>query len=188
MSAPKDFYSITREDAAAKLGISTRTIDRYVKRKKLRTKLSPSRTILIHEKDLAKFKTQATSKTNKKTPNSSQFKKSPKPEMPQAEAIEVSSEAAEEKIFRELYDEASRDLKAKQEKLEAASFRVGQLEAQLKSSVPLLEFKQKEQSMLTEHSHLKEKLVAAILKGWVFLGLAITAAAISIVLAAINYF
>ena len=61
----------------------------------------------------------------------------------------------------------------KQEKLEAASFRVGQLEAQLKNSVPLLEHKQKEQELDAEKSRLKEKLVGSILKGWIFLGIAI---------------
>ena len=92
-----------------------------------------------------------------------------------AEAVEVMAENVEERVFRELYEETNKDLKQKQEKLEAASFRVGQLEAQLKNSVPLLEHKQKEEVMVGETSRLKEKLITAILKGWVFLGIAITA-------------
>lgn len=184
MSAQKDFYSVTREEAAEELGVSTRTLDRYLKRGKLRMKLSPSRQVLIHEKDLEKLgeKLQPVKKSNP----AHSGKKKLREDLP-PEAIEISSEAIEEKIFRELYDEAAKDLRAKQEKLEAASFRVGQLEAQLKSSVPLLEFKQKEQTMLGEQSRLKEKLVAAILKSWVFLGLAVTATIIAVILALVNY-
>ena len=178
----KDFYSVTREEAAAGLGVSTRTIDRYVKSKKLRSKFSPSRQVLIHTKDLEKLGGNV-----KAAKKSAQPKKS-KPVEATAEPIEVANESVEEKVFRDLYEEASKDLKSKQEKLEAASFRVGQLEAQLKSSVPLLEHKQKEQAMLGENARLKEKLVASILKSWVFLGIAGLAATIAAILAFLNYF
>jgi len=170
MSTKKDFYTIAREEAADILGVSTRTLDRYTKSGKLRTKLSPSRNILIHEKDLEKL-------SSKPIPKKITAKKKSAPQSAaEAETVEVETENVEEKVFRDLYEEASKDLKQKQEKLEAASFRVGQLEAQLKSSVPLLEHKQREQEMLGENSRLKEKLVAAILKSWVFLGIAAVSA------------
>jgi hypothetical protein len=75
----------------------------------------------------------------------------------------------------------------KQEKLEAASFRVGQLEAQLKNSVPLLEHKQKEQELDSQNSQLKEKLIAVILKGWIFLGVAILATVVAAALGFLLY-
>jgi hypothetical protein len=172
----KDFYTVTREEAASILSVSTRTLDRYVKSKKLRSKLSPSRNILIHAKDLEKLSKKPLPKkstTAKKTT-------APKVEQaPHAETIEIETENVEEKVFRDLYEEANSDLKAKQEKLEAASFRVGQLEAQLKNSVPLLEHKQKEQELDSQNSVLKQKLVASILKSWVFLGVAIVAAVVA---------
>lgn len=178
MSAQKDFCSITRDEAAEKLGISIRTLDRYLKRGKLKFKLSPSRQVLIHAGELEKLGGKIHAQPKTKTAP----RKASEPE-----TVEVATEAVEEKIFRELYEEASKDLKAKQEKLEAASFRVGQLEAQLKSSVPLLEFKQKESEMQSENSKLKEKLVAAILKSWVFLGVAILATIVAAVLSFLNY-
>ncbi len=188
MSVQKNLYSVTREDAAAQLGISLRTLDRYLKRGKLRSQLSASRQVLVHEKDLAKIESAPPPAKKAK----SEKKKLKKENMPKEdatpEAIEVTAESVEEKIFRELYDVASKDLRMKQEKLEAASFRVGQLEAQLKSSVPLLEFKEKEEVMLGENSRLKEKLIAAILKSWVFLGLAAIAAIVAVVLVVLNYF
>ncbi|MCK5471852.1 helix-turn-helix domain-containing protein [Candidatus Gracilibacteria bacterium] len=172
MHSKKDFFTTTREEAAKLLGVSTRTLDRYTKRGKLRVKLSADRKILIHAKDLEKIaKHSLPEKTFAKRKTSSKGKTEPVA----AEAVEVTTENVEEKVFRELYEEANKDLKQKQEKLEAASFRVGQLEAQLKNSVPLLEHKQKEEVMVGETSRLKEKLITAILKGWVFLGIAITA-------------
>ena len=182
MSARKDFYSITRDEAALRLGISTRTLDRYIKRRKLRVKLSPSRQVLINSQDLSAL--GAKRKPFKKFSSA----KNTRAEENTAEAVEVTTENVEEKVFRELYEEANKDLKAKQEKLEAASFRVGQLEAQLKSSVPLLEHKQKEQSLLGENSRLKEKLISAILKSWIFLAIAGLATAVAVVLALLSYF
>jgi len=184
MHSKKDFYTTTREEAAKLLGVSTRTLDRYTKQGKLRVKLSADRKILIHVKDLEKIvKHPLPEKTFAKRKTSSKEKIEPVA----AEAVEVTTENVEEKVFRELYDEANKDLKQKQEKLEAASFRVGQLEAQLKNSVPLLEHKQKEEVMVGETSRLKEKLITAILKGWVFLGIAITATIVTGVLGFLLY-
>ena len=191
MPTKKDFYTITREEAASVLNISMRTLDRYTKNGKLRTHLSPGRNILIHEKDLEKFVPTEKEKRKNSTSNKSatpKKKAAPKIEnVPRAEAVEVKTENVEEKVFRELYEETSKDLKQKQEKLEAASFRVGQLEAQLKNSVPLLEHKQQEKEMLSESSRLKEKLVTSILKGWIFLGLAILAIVIAGALGALMW-
>ncbi|MCF7846222.1 MAG: hypothetical protein K9L85_03200 [Candidatus Peribacteraceae bacterium] len=180
MSARKDFYSVARDEAAERLGVSTRTLDRYIKSGKLRVKLSPSRQVLIHSQDLSKLNT-------KRKPFKKARTRKEQTAEPSAEPIEVATDNAEEKVFRELYEEANRELKTKQEKLEAASFRVGQLEAQLKSSVPLLEYKEKEQTLLGENSKLKEKLVATILKSWIFLAVAGLATAVAAALALLNY-
>ncbi|MCF7836321.1 hypothetical protein K9N08_01645 [Candidatus Gracilibacteria bacterium] len=183
MPAKKDFYTTTREEAAELLGVSTRTLDRYAKGGKLRTKLSASRNILIHEKDLVNLRKNL----GPKKTTSSRPRPIPTREVEAMEAIEVATENVEEKVFRELYEETNKELRAKQEKLEAASFRVGQLEAQLKNSVPLLEHKQKEQELDAEKSRLKEKLVGSILKSWVFLGVAILATAVAATLGFLLY-
>ena len=183
MPSKKDFYTVARETAAETLGISTRTLDRYIKRGKLRTKSVGGRNVLIHEKDLAQFARKLSggkSRPAKRTTHSM------KREF-EGEAVEVATENVEEKVFRELYEEANKDLKTKQEKLEAASFRVGQLEAQLKSSVPLLEFKQREETLRGESVRLKERLITEILKSWVFLGLAIASTLVAGILGFLMY-
>jgi len=179
MSAQKNLFTVTREDAADILAVSLRTLDRYLKKGKLKSK-SDGRIVLIHSQSLADF-TKKISVPTKKSPMKKKRKLLSRKEIPEAETIEVSSGSVEEKVFRELYEEASKELRGKQEKLEAASFRVGQLEAQLKNSVPLLEHKKKEEELGHESSRLKEKLVAAILKSWVFLSLAIVASVVAVV-------
>lgn len=189
MSAKKDLYTVTREEAAEILHVSTRTLDRYTKRGKLRFKTGAGRSIFLHQKDIEKLaqKLSLRKPTERKQKPKTKKSRSEDPVVAEAESVEVETESVEEKVFRDLYEETSKELKQKQEKLEAASFRVGQLEAQLKNSVPLLEHKQKEQELDSQNSALKQKLVAAILKSWVFLGVAIVAAIVAVVLGVLLY-
>jgi hypothetical protein len=45
----------------------------------------------------------------------------------------------EEGVYKKLFEEQQEELKTKQERLEGANYRVGQLEAMLKEAIPLLE-------------------------------------------------
>ncbi len=54
----------------------------------------------------------------------------------------------EAEIYKKLYEDSVADLKLKQERLEGANYRVGQLEAQIEASVPLLTYRQKEEEMI----------------------------------------
>lgn len=186
----KDVYSIPREEAAESLRVSTRTLDRYLRKGKLKFKVD-GRNVFIHEKELAELKFKL-EKKQKSAP-----RKEPR-EMPTQRSETESftfqsapnhSNHSEEKVFRELYAEASAELKAKQEKLEAASFRVGQLETQLKNSVPLLEYKQHEEQITqeitilkTENVELKTKLVSENTKTKIFLIAAIVTLAVALIL------
>lgn len=179
MPKKKNPYTTTRETASELLSVSTRTLDRYLKTGKLRSK-SIKRKVFVHSDDLAKL--------------SGRLRKKPKAKRrtvhadSAAEPAVTVENAPEEKVFRELYAEATTELKTKQEKLEAASFRVGQLETQLKNSVPLLEYKQKEDELSGENKRLKEKLVTTVLKSWIFLGAAIIAALAAVALGILMYF
>jgi hypothetical protein len=51
----------------------------------------------------------------------------------------------------------------------------------------LLEHKQKEQELDSQNSQLKEKLIAVILKGWIFLGVAILATVVAAALGFLLY-
>lgn len=56
--------------------------------------------------------------------------------------------SGEAKIYKNLYEKTLAELKIKQERLEGATYRVGQLEAQLQNTVPLLTYRQKEEEVL----------------------------------------
>lgn len=60
----------------------------------------------------------------------------------------LQNQAKEVEIYKNLYKETINDLKLKQERLEGATYRVGQLEAQIKNSVPLLTYRQKEEEVI----------------------------------------
>lgn len=163
-----------RHLAAQKLKISLRTLDRYLKTNKLKFKLV-GRHIFVLESDLQRLlklkAQQAQAKTQpapKKVPKKAQF-------TTEASSAVFTQPAAEQhsqnSMLQELYTQALGDLKTKQEKLEAASFRVGQLESELKNSVPLLEFRQRENELRKTNQSLQKRLVRLLfgLGGVIFL-------------------
>lgn len=180
MSSQKNSYTITRDEAAEKLGISTRTLDRYVKRGKIKNRVD-GRNVFFDPKEVSEFAKVLAEKLKKLE---KQKIKNPKVKSGEATAEPVNhvENHPEEKIYEKLYHEAAVELKTKQEKLEAASFRVGQLEAQLKNSVPLLEWKQKEEVLQQENHTLRGNLNTEKLKARVFIGLAMGLAAAAVAL------
>lgn len=176
MAPTHELYTIGRDEAAEQLGISVRTLDRWLRGGKLKYRVV-GRSIFVHDKELAELlKENAPAKPAAKAPAARKpaVKPAAAPRFQQyqpetqpvgaAEPFEGSAIdavlQAEESIFKTLYDQAATELKEKQEKLEAASFRVGQLEAALKNSVPLLEHKQAAENLQKEAAELKGKLAA----------------------------
>lgn len=177
MSTKKDLYSVPREDAAETLGVSTRTLDRYLKSGKLKFK-SIGRNVFVHATELEKLAELFLKKKSRKEKRKGVARDNSEKAEP---AVTVENNT-EEKIFRNLYTEATSELKLKQEKLEAASFRVGQLEAQLKNSIPLLEYKQKEEELQKENKDLLKESESTKTKFLISLITAIVLAIATIVL------
>lgn len=179
MSSQKDVYTTSREEAAVILGVSTRTIDRYLKGGRLKYK-TDGRTILVNAEELTGLAAKFAAKKKIKQTRQAQARTQAARSAPTATVTMESNH--DEKIFRELYTDTLTELKAKQEKLEAASFRVGQLESQLKNSVPLLEYKQKEETLTQENNWLKDRLSAMKTRTWLLLIGFILAAAAAVAL------
>lgn len=79
-----------------------------------------------------------------------------------------------EKVFEELYDLSRREIREYHNKLEAANYRLGQVETQLKHSVPLIEYheqsealRQKEDVIGSKFKHQQEavEILEGELKG-----------------------
>lgn len=146
------------------LQVSIRTIDRYIQKGNLEKEVINGRIFIrskglkdlleqkkLQEKYLSDIYSNSTS-----TPRPSTEKPSA-PSAPAAIEAEpeppietryagrnqeyIAEEGEDTGIYQRLYEELQEELKIKQERLEGANYRVGQLEGLLKESVPLLEYR-----------------------------------------------
>lgn len=133
-------FTVSRNKAAKILKVSTRTLDRYIKIRKLSNKNIAGRIFLNIEELTALAKKKRTHRKIKyKQPQIKRVIESqPVPDILIESDIDFVGKV-ENRIYRNLYDEVQRDLKGFQQRLEGANYRVGQLEAQLESSVPMRE-------------------------------------------------
>jgi len=147
-------FDLSRKEASDLLKVSTRTLDRYIKSKKLSSKNIAGRVVLNRDEiDAMKSKRPHRKVRKNKSQNKKQVYEI------NASYVEPKTEEknAEEKVYKTLYEELKLEVKVFQQRLEGANYRVGQLESQVKSSVPLLDH----QKVLTEAK--KEKFNKKIL-------------------------
>lgn len=136
-------YAIDRKTASEKLKVSLRTIDRYIAKKKLSTRKVEGR-IWLNNTEIQKLQKQ-----RERMHRGISDRQSTLPDMSidngetvstwerQLSAYQKENSAGE--IYKKLFDEFKQELYTKQKQLEGANYRVGQLEAKIKESVPLLE-------------------------------------------------
>lgn len=152
---------VDREEASTILKVSTRTVDRYIRKYRFKTR-KDGRRVLIKRDDvdhiindhIGHFVDIKSTGLNIKldrqnvdneVSNMSNFKvKDIKVEGVKSDG---DLDDADGKIYKNLYTDTKNELKEKQERLEAATYRVGQLEAQVKNMVPLLDYNRKEKEL-----------------------------------------
>jgi len=164
MKSKNNVYSISRDEAAEQLHVSTRTLDRWLKSGRLKSK-ADGRTVWVHAEELEKLAEKEQLKELRRGKQKSART------TPRAVQSLTNTRESEEMIYKKLFEEAATDIKAKQEKLEAAHFRVGQLEAQVQNSVPLLEYKQEKENLVRTSAELATELATERIKKWLFVGL-----------------
>lgn len=159
MKKDENIYNIDRKGASKLLKVSIRTIDRYVKAKKLSIQIINGRVWLNREElrlfkeekekpvhvDKVKVSTSDMSIDNRVDNIDSDIDNVDKVEVIDSENRESSSREKTEnslsgEVYKKLYFDAKEELREKQERLEMANYRVGQLEAQVRNSIPLLEY------------------------------------------------
>lgn len=154
---------IDRKQAADLLNVSIRTIDRYIQKGTLQKEEINGR-IFIHQRDLKPLleqkhlqsqylsqlssTQQATAPSHHSEPAANQ---PPRPEVSQEPeqgtdqfmeaTVSEDEHTTSGDVYKTLYEQLQEELKNKQERLEGANYRVGQLEGLLKESVPLLEYR-----------------------------------------------
>lgn len=159
---------VDRRQAAAKLGVTIRTIDRYIRSGKLPKQEIAGR-IFIPIKEVNKFAYFRPADIET-TPNSVAEEKVPKtadntpyviPEETESkESAGTKVEVLDQGTYQKLFEELQQEIKEKQERLEGANYRVGQLESQIKESIPLLEY----QKAIAEQAEQREKLETMLLE------------------------
>jgi len=154
---PKTYW-ITRESAAKMLGISTRTIDRYIKSWKLSYKKVANKVLLAKEEIASlqedywalhqEISTEVVKQTEIVTPKS-------------VSTVNPSLEkAVEEKIdkFMLIFNEKDKILEEKNKVIFMLQQRVWELEAKLKTMVALPDYTKEKQEALLEKQKLEEKI------------------------------
>ena len=71
---------------------------------------------------------------------------------------------AELELLKKLYAQLQEELKAKEQRLEVSNYRLGQLEARIKESIPLLEYKRGIASEQAEKTRLRKDLDARLME------------------------
>lgn len=147
---------IDRKTASRLLKVSIRTVDRYIRSKKLPIEQRDGR-IWLNKSQVLKLRgtrdsrqqvdtvdTEMSIDKQVSTPvdmsiDSDHFVSTSGNEQTAAKRVITphEQEADSQNIYKKLFEELQTDLKEKQERLEGANYRVGQLEALLKDAVPL---------------------------------------------------
>lgn len=161
-------YNLDRKAASRLLKVSIRTLDRYIKAKKLSSRVDNGH-IWLSKEEIRKFKSGHVSTPTVDNPNMSTPRMSIDMTMDtsidnvdRVEVIEAKDKQKipreENEIYKKLYFDIKEELNMKQERLEMANYRVGQLESQLKSSIPMLEFHRDKYQADKEKQELKEQI------------------------------
>ena len=72
--------------------------------------------------------------------------------------VKTKKRKSAEPVYKNLYEDANKKLEGQQERLEAANYRVGQLEAQLKNTVPLLTYEEERSKAQDVQRELKDDI------------------------------
>jgi len=159
---------VDRIEASKILKVSTRTVDRYMRSYRFKTR-KDGRRVLIKKTDIDRIIKDHIGRlvdidennlndilnTNETKNSSSLAVKDIKIRKIKDDTDERMS--IEQQIYKDLYVETKKDLKEKQDRLEAATYRVGQLEAQAKNMVPMLDYNKKDRALQEAYSAMDQR-------------------------------
>lgn len=150
-------YTITRESAAKSLGISTRTIDRYIRNGKLSYKKVANKVLLEKEEvaslqnDFSALHQEVWSEVISSSSNSASWLVSSNPE------LEAIIDQKIEKFFL-VFKEKDKILEEKNKIIFVLQQRIGELESDLKHMVALPDYTKEKQEAILEKQKLEEKI------------------------------
>ncbi|MFH1533517.1 MAG: hypothetical protein ABID64_01140 [Nitrospirota bacterium] len=174
-------YSLDRKTAGRLIKVSIRTIDRYIKSKKLSTSVVDGRVWLskreleeMRDRKIDRMSTRVVDMSTPRMSTDTMVDEVDRVELVEHESVDsVSTKNRKRKtssaVYKKLFTDLKEELHEKQERLEIANYRVGQLEAQVKNSIPMLEYRQeifeteqkefKLQEQISEQNGLIKKVI-----------------------------
>lgn len=189
---------VDRIEASKILKTSTRTVDRYMRKYHFKTRKDGRRVLIkrvdidkiikdhvgrimdIDDENLNQFLNKAEGQATEQDKASNLAVSDIK-----VESIKEPEAKMDNRIYKELLQETKKELKEKQERLEAATYRVGQLESQVKSMVPMLDYTKKDEELQEAFhtmeqkakqnqeliDHMERKLRSERIAKWIYLSL-----------------
>ena len=143
-------YSYTRQEAADALAISTRSLDRYVKAGKLRSK-KKGKIVYIKTEDVDKIAGKHSSKPQVIVANNTQTKEN-------IRTVATGGEINTGGTLSAIYTDLRKEIKQKDEMIQNLSIRLGRAEEIAKNSVNLVEFKKSQFLLEESKGHLNKEV------------------------------
>ena len=159
-------YSITREKAAIELGVSTRTIDRYVKGGKLSYKKVANKVLLARDEvealkaEFSTLHSQVTSELIQEVkPNVAPMSQTSPVAQPVAVRADI-DQAIEEKIdkFFLIFKEKDKMIEEKNKIIFMLQQRIGELESKIQTMIALPDYNREKQEAIIEKQKLEERI------------------------------
>lgn len=152
-------YSVTREKAAIALGVSTRTIDRYVKGGKLSYKKVANK-VLLAKDEIEALKIEFSTLHNEvKTELIHEVDGSKKTAQPIAVKADL-DQAIDEKIerFFLIFKEKDKMIEEKNKIIFMLQQRIGELETKIQTMIALPDYNREKQEAIIEKQKLEERI------------------------------
>lgn len=165
-------YNLSRESASRLLKVSIRTLDRHIHSKKLSTQVVDGR-IWLNKEEIGSFK------QNKNRVIKVDSVDMSTPEMSIDNGVDTVDDFTvfrpdtvdnmstrqgrtrpqnQSETYKNLYNELKLELEEKQGRLEIANYRVGQMEAQIRNSIPMLEYHREKYETKKAEDELKNRI------------------------------
>lgn len=170
MSTPQDQYVIDRKTASRLLKVSIRTVDRYIRQNRLSSQVMSGR-IWLNKAEIRTLKDVKRPKVEIVNVDMSTLKmsidKNVYVDVDTDEEMSTLStrEAGEDKeVYKNLYEKTLEEVRRHQEQLNRATYHIGQLEARIKYSVPLLQYHKEKKLLKATNERLDQELDNALKK------------------------
>lgn len=157
---------IDRKTAAKQLKVSIRTVDRYIKSGKLKTDKENGR-IWLYKKEINQIQSRhkvdnVDNEMSIDKVDSSATKNVHSLSTPKTRKAAEESKNTDNEVYKKLYEELHEEAKISRKRLEAANYRVGQLEAMVKESIPILDHQKLLADQTTARLHAESEMETAL--------------------------